>query len=109
MAHDLALEKTFLLTAYFKALVYDSVFLCLFGVTLYFYFNPTYNKGRKDNHTSIMTSISAVMFFIATVHLAINCYCLLQGYADNCITSFEPAVYLGNLKTWHHILKDILL
>ncbi|KAF8985514.1 hypothetical protein BDQ17DRAFT_1215806, partial [Cyathus striatus] len=84
------------------------LFLCLFGVTLYLYFNPTYDKGRQGNHTSVMISISAIMFFIATLHLAINCYRLLQGYADNHIAPSGPAVYLSNLKAWHYILKDVL-
>ncbi|KAF8992009.1 hypothetical protein BDQ17DRAFT_1432717 [Cyathus striatus] len=104
---QISLEKAYLLAPYFEGLVYG-LFLCLFGVTLYLYFNPTKNKRRQDNHTSVMISISAIMFLIATLHLAINCYRLLQGYADNHIAPSGPAVYLSNLKAWHYILKDVL-
>ncbi|KAF8998940.1 hypothetical protein BDQ17DRAFT_1207333, partial [Cyathus striatus] len=83
--------------------------LCLFGVTLYLYFNPKYNKGRQDSHTSVMMGISAIMFFIATLHIAINFYRLLQGYVDIRITQGSGlAAYLSNLKAWYYILKDLL-
>ncbi|KAF8981316.1 hypothetical protein BDQ17DRAFT_1263088 [Cyathus striatus] len=55
-----------------------------------------------------MMGISAIMFFTATCHLAINCYCLLRGYADEHPAPSGPAIYLSNLKTWHYILKDVL-
>ncbi|KAF8988343.1 hypothetical protein BDQ17DRAFT_190283 [Cyathus striatus] len=75
-----------------------SIFLCLFVVTLYLYLKPTYNKGRRNSHTSVMIGISAVMFFVATFHLAIDFYVLFQGYPDS-----------DSVTTWHHILKYLLV
>ncbi|KAF8988337.1 hypothetical protein BDQ17DRAFT_1224152, partial [Cyathus striatus] len=85
------------------------LFLCLFVVTLYLYFNPAYNNGRQDNHTSVMISVSAVMFFITTFHLAIDCYRLLQAFIDKCLDLSGPNAYISDLKAWHNILKLFLL
>ncbi|KAF8992774.1 hypothetical protein BDQ17DRAFT_1217628, partial [Cyathus striatus] len=84
------------------------LFLCLFVVTLYLYFNPAYNIGRRNNHTSVMISISAIMFFIATFHLAIDCYRILQGFVDKRLDSSGPIAYLSDPNAWHYILRDIL-
>ncbi|KAF8992005.1 hypothetical protein BDQ17DRAFT_1313151, partial [Cyathus striatus] len=104
---QISLEKAYIISEYFEALLYG-LFSCLFGVTLYLYFNPTYNRGKQDNHTLIMIGFSTILFFVATFHLTINFYRLLQGYVDNCNVPSGPAVYLSNLRTWHIILKDIL-
>ncbi|KAF8998963.1 hypothetical protein BDQ17DRAFT_1216156, partial [Cyathus striatus] len=53
-----------------------------------------------------MTGISAIMFFIATFHLAINCYRLIRGYADEHLTDYGPTIYFSDPRGWHHILKD---
>ncbi|KAF8992001.1 hypothetical protein BDQ17DRAFT_1370093 [Cyathus striatus] len=100
---QISFEKAYLISAYFEGLLYG-LLLCLFGVTMYLYFNPNYNKGRQDRHTSVMIGISAIMFFIATFHLAINFYRLLQGYVDTRLTQGS----LGSPKAWHNILKDFL-
>ncbi|KAF8990042.1 hypothetical protein BDQ17DRAFT_1256226 [Cyathus striatus] len=55
-----------------------------------------------------MISISTIMFFVATFHLAINCYRLLQGYIDKRLAPSGPNVYLSDQTAWHYILKDIL-
>ncbi|KAF8992777.1 hypothetical protein BDQ17DRAFT_1456219 [Cyathus striatus] len=86
---QILIEQKNLLAAYFEGLAY---------VTLYLYFNPTYNKGRRNNHTTVMIGISAIMFFVATFHLAIDFYVLLQGYSDS-----GPSMAL------HHILKYMLI
>ncbi|KAF8992779.1 hypothetical protein BDQ17DRAFT_1546316 [Cyathus striatus] len=105
---QISLAKASLISTYFEGLVYG-LFLSLFGVTLYLYLNPIYKNQRQDNHTLVMTGISAIMFFIATFHLAINFYRLLDGYVDKGLTPFEISEYLGNLRAWHYILKDILM
>ncbi|KAF8978426.1 hypothetical protein BDQ17DRAFT_1265652, partial [Cyathus striatus] len=56
----------------------------------------------------VMISISTIMFFVATFHLAINCYRLLQGYIDKRLAPSGPNVYLSDQTAWHYILKDIL-
>lgn len=52
--------------------------------------------------------ISAIMFFMATFHLAMNGYRLLRGYADERLSPGGPVAYIGNLKLWDHILKDTI-
>ncbi|KAF8985483.1 hypothetical protein BDQ17DRAFT_1207635, partial [Cyathus striatus] len=56
----------------------------------------------------VMISISAIMFFIATFHLAIDYYRLLQGFADERLDPSGPVAFLTNLKAWHFILKYLL-
>jgi len=55
-----------------------------------------------------MIVISAVMFFIATFHVAMNAFRLQAAYVDHAFTPGGPAAFLGNLRPWHHILKDTL-
>lgn len=55
-----------------------------------------------------MIIISAVMFFIATFHLAMNCFRLLRGYVDDRLAPGGPVGYIGDLRKWDHILKDTL-
>ncbi|KAF8984895.1 hypothetical protein BDQ17DRAFT_1436838 [Cyathus striatus] len=101
---QISFEKAYIISQYFEALAYG-LFLCLFGVTLYLYFHPTYNRGKQDNHTLIMIGFSTILFFVATCHLTIDFYRLLHGYVDS---PSGPAVYLRNFKTWHMIFKNIL-
>ncbi|KAF8985508.1 hypothetical protein BDQ17DRAFT_1335858 [Cyathus striatus] len=82
-----SLKEAYLLGAYFEALVYG---------------------GLMAGPLRVVISISAVMFFIATFHLAINCYRLLQGYTYQGPTHSGPVAYLSNRKAWHFILKDFL-
>ena len=55
-----------------------------------------------------MIVVSTVMFFIATFHVAMNAFRLQAAYVDHVFTPGGPAAYLGNLRTWDHILKDTL-
>lgn len=48
------------------------------------------------------------MFFIATWHLAMNAARMVAGYVDHGLTPGGPVAYIGNLRLWHHILKDTL-
>ncbi|KAF8975501.1 hypothetical protein BDQ17DRAFT_1385473 [Cyathus striatus] len=104
---QISLEKAYLISAYFESTLTRNagLFLCLFAVTLYLYFNPTYNQRRQNNHTSHF----AIMFFVATFHLAINCYRLIQGYVDKHLTPSGTNAYLTNNMAWHFILKDIVV
>ncbi|KAJ3842651.1 hypothetical protein F5878DRAFT_374850 [Lentinula raphanica] len=55
-----------------------------------------------------MIGISTLMFFIATWHLAMNAFRLVEGYVDHALSPGGAAAYIGNLRPWHHILKDTL-
>jgi len=107
MVQQLSLAKTFLLAAWAEALVYGFL-CCIFGATMYVYFSSTYSSSRRDRHSTIMIMISAVMFFIATFHLAMNCFRLLRGYVDDRLAPGGPVGYIGDLRKWDHILKDTL-
>ncbi|KAF8988339.1 hypothetical protein BDQ17DRAFT_1547861 [Cyathus striatus] len=58
------------------------------------------------NTLKVMIGISAIMFFVATFHLTIDFYLLLQGYSDT--GSFIQALYLGDVTVWPHVLKYML-
>lgn len=73
--------------------------------------------------------IGVVMFALSTVHLGkrspscpsdsyspennctisgINCYRMVQGYVVHAYDEGGAAGYIGNLRQWHHILKDTI-
>ncbi|KAF5361172.1 hypothetical protein D9758_009066 [Tetrapyrgos nigripes] len=99
---QLSLDKTYLLAPWVEALVYG-VFLTIFCTTITLCLVDSH--GLLDTHAKIMLSISCLMFFIATWHLAINLLRLFEGYVDHHMT---PAAFMGNLKVWDHVLKDTL-
>ncbi|KAJ4490604.1 hypothetical protein J3R30DRAFT_111998 [Lentinula aciculospora] len=55
-----------------------------------------------------MIGISSLMFFIATLHLAINAYRMVEGYVDHALILGDAVAYMDNLRSWHYILKDTL-
>ncbi|KAJ3775200.1 hypothetical protein FB446DRAFT_638356 [Lentinula raphanica] len=55
-----------------------------------------------------MIGISSVMFFIATFHMAINAYRMVEGYVDHAQGPGGASAYMSNLRSWHYILKDVL-
>ncbi|KAJ3861129.1 hypothetical protein EV359DRAFT_47787 [Lentinula novae-zelandiae] len=55
-----------------------------------------------------MIGISMLMFFIATWHLAMNAYRMVEGYVDHSLAPGGAVAYIGDLRPWHHILKDTL-
>jgi len=98
------LDKTFIIATWLEALVYG-FFFCLFSASMYV--NVTLRKSQ-DNHSRIMFYIGVVMFVIATVHLAMNCYRMIQGYVVHVDEPGGAVAYLGDLRPWDHIFKDTL-
>uniref|UniRef100_A0A8H8CLI3 Uncharacterized protein n=1 Tax=Psilocybe cubensis TaxID=181762 RepID=A0A8H8CLI3_PSICU len=74
------------------------------------YFSPKYSRvgAKRDMHATGMIIVSAVMFFMATFHLAINGFRLVRGYADMSDAEGGPVAYYGDLRRWDHILKDTI-
>ncbi|KAF4588657.1 hypothetical protein EYR40_010210 [Pleurotus pulmonarius] len=69
----------------------------------------TFGHGhRSDVHSRVMVAISCVMFFIATWHLAMNGFRLLQGFAVHIADEGGAVGYIGNLRRWDHVMKDTL-
>ncbi|KAJ8502822.1 hypothetical protein ONZ45_g11409 [Pleurotus djamor] len=48
------------------------------------------------------------MFIIATVHLGVNGYRLMQGFSVHVHQQGGGAAYIGILRQWDHIFKDVL-
>ncbi|KAJ3920377.1 hypothetical protein F5877DRAFT_38188 [Lentinula edodes] len=55
-----------------------------------------------------MIGISSLMFLIATLHLTINAYRMVAGYVDHALLQGGAVAYMGDLRSWHYILKDTL-
>jgi len=87
-----------------EALVYG-FYLCVFCLSIYV--NIT-SAGGRTTHNQIMFAASMVMFLLASLHLAMNCYRLIRGYVDFGMAPGGPVGYLGVLSTWHHVFKDTL-
>ncbi|KAH8099400.1 hypothetical protein BXZ70DRAFT_1009209 [Cristinia sonorae] len=98
------LDKTFLIATWLESLVYG-FYLCLFSSSL---FVSTTLRKSQNNHGRVMLYIGVVMFIIATVHLAMNLYRLIEGYVVHVYEPGGAQAYLGNLASWHHVFKDTL-
>ena len=55
-----------------------------------------------------MFAIGIVMFTIATVHLAMNCFRMINGYVVHAADAGGPVGYISALAPWHHVFKDTL-
>lgn len=55
-----------------------------------------------------MIGISSLMFLIATLHLTINAYRMVAGYVNHALLQGGAVAYMGDLRSWHYILKDTL-
>ncbi|KAJ3900493.1 hypothetical protein F5879DRAFT_972593 [Lentinula edodes] len=76
---------------------------------MYIHFSKITNGTQRfDKHSNAMIGISMLMFFIATWHLAMNAYRMVEGYVDHSLAPGGAVAYIGNLRPWHHILKDTL-
>ncbi|KAJ4466754.1 hypothetical protein J3R30DRAFT_3583420 [Lentinula aciculospora] len=105
---QLSLEKIFLIAPYVEGIVYG-FFVAIFSATMYIHFSKVANGTQKfDRHSNMMIGISSLMFFIATWHLAMNAYRMVEGYVDHALAPGGAVGYIGNLRPWHHILKDTL-
>ncbi|KAJ7118899.1 hypothetical protein C8R44DRAFT_185674 [Mycena epipterygia] len=98
------LDKTFLVATWLESLVYGC-FLVVFILGVYV--RTTFTKGQ-NTHNRIMFGVSIVMFGIATMHVAMNCFRLIRGYVEFRLAPGGPVGYLGTLGTWDHIFKDTL-
>ncbi|KAJ3746162.1 hypothetical protein DFH05DRAFT_1458505 [Lentinula detonsa] len=76
---------------------------------MYIHFSKVINGPQQlGRHNNVMIGISSLMFFIATLHMAVNAYRLIAGYVDHASVPGGAVAYMGDLRTWHYILKDVL-
>ncbi|KAJ7672837.1 hypothetical protein B0H17DRAFT_1083527 [Mycena rosella] len=102
--HQYPLDKAFLAATWLEALIYGC-FLCVFCFGVYIQVIST--KGR-NTHNQVMFIVSIIMFILATLHVAMNCFRLIRGFSDFRDTPGGPVGYLGNLALWDHVFKDTL-
>ncbi|KIP06300.1 hypothetical protein PHLGIDRAFT_91050 [Phlebiopsis gigantea 11061_1 CR5-6] len=102
--HDVPLDITFLVSIWLEALVYG-FFLCLFCASVYI--NLTLRR-TQDVHSRVMFGISILLFVIATIHVAMNCYRMIEAYVIRRDEPGGPAAYIGRLAPWDHVFKDTL-
>ncbi|GAW00650.1 vacuolar triacylglycerol lipase [Lentinula edodes] len=105
---QLSLEQTFLIAPYVEGIVYG-IFAAIFAATMYIHFSKVINGTQRfDRHSNVMIGISSLMFLIATLHLTINAYRMVAGYVDHALLQGGAVAYMGDLRSWHYILKDTL-
>uniref|UniRef100_A0A8H7Y288 Uncharacterized protein n=1 Tax=Psilocybe cubensis TaxID=181762 RepID=A0A8H7Y288_PSICU len=109
MGAQFSLEKTFLLATWIESIFYGFLF-CIFGGTLYLHFSSDYSKigSKRERSTTVMITVSSVMFFIATFHVMLGAIRLVHGFSDELFTIAGPASYIGDLRSWKHVLQDAL-
>ncbi|KAJ7477178.1 hypothetical protein B0H11DRAFT_2234653 [Mycena galericulata] len=104
MISQYPLDKTFLVATWLEALMYGC-YLCVFFFGVFV--QVTSSKGR-NTHNRVMFAISVVMFIIASLHVAMNCFRLLRGFSTFVNGPGGAVGYLGVLGYWDHIFKDTL-
>ena len=55
-----------------------------------------------------MFYVGIVMFIMACIHVAMNCYRMIQGYVIHAGDPGGPAAWIGALAPWHHVFKDTI-
>ena len=55
-----------------------------------------------------MFSIGIVMWVLATIHVSMNCFRMIQGYVVHAGDPGGAVAWIGALSTWHHIFKDTI-
>ncbi|KAH9481062.1 hypothetical protein JR316_0005581 [Psilocybe cubensis] len=64
--------------------------------------------SKRERSTTVMITVSSVMFFIATFHVMLGAIRLVHGFSDELFTIAGPASYIGDLRSWKHVLQDAL-
>ncbi|TCD64984.1 hypothetical protein EIP91_003350 [Steccherinum ochraceum] len=97
------LDKTFIIATWLEALVFG-FFFCLFAASVYV--NATLRS--HDVHSRTMFYIGCAMFVLSIIHLAMNCFRMIQGYVIHVNEPGGAVAYIGDLRPWHHIFKDTI-
>ena len=53
-----------------------------------------------------MFYIGIIMFILASIHVSMNCYRMVQGYVIHAHEPGGPVAWVGALAPWHHVFKD---
>jgi len=100
------IATAFLVDTWLEALLYGFL-LCLFLASIW---THLYMRKASDGHSQVMFYCGSFMFFIATFHLTLNIYRLIQGFVTNADNADigGPVGWISALSPWDHVLKDTL-
>ncbi|KAJ3551279.1 hypothetical protein NM688_g4795 [Phlebia brevispora] len=102
--HDVPPDITFLVCLWMEALVYG-FFTAIFAGSLYV--NLTLRRNQ-DFHSRMMFYVSILMFIIATLHVSMNCFRMVEAYVIHRDDPGGPVAWISALAPWHHVFKDTL-
>ncbi|EKM51486.1 uncharacterized protein PHACADRAFT_261647 [Phanerochaete carnosa HHB-10118-sp] len=104
MAAQMPLDQVFIVSIWMEAVLYGFLLaLTLASV----YINLALHR-HQSTHSRIMFGVGVVMWAIATVHLSLNCYRLIQGYVIHRDYPGGPSAWFSVLSSWDHVTKDTL-
>jgi len=101
MAMQDPFQETFLLSIWLEGVLYG-LYSCLFCTSVYIILQK---KNFQTVPSRVMFGSMLAMFFLATMHLAVNLYRLLRGYVWLRDAQGGPAAYFDDLAKWDHMLK----
>ncbi|KAI0700190.1 hypothetical protein BC835DRAFT_1412211 [Cytidiella melzeri] len=102
--HDVPLDITFLVSIWLEALVYGFL-ICIFAGSVYV--NLTLRRNQ-DAHSKVMFALSGLMFLFASIHVAMNCYRMIEAYVIHRNDPGGPVAHIGALAPWDHVFKDTI-
>ncbi|KAI0341499.1 hypothetical protein BDW22DRAFT_1359087 [Trametopsis cervina] len=102
--HDVPLDITFLVSLWLEALFYGFL-ICIFSGSVYV--NLTLRRNQ-DGHSRVMFGLSCLMFLLATIHVAMNCFRMLDAYVIHRNDPGGPVAHMGALAPWDHVFKDTI-
>ncbi|GJE97188.1 hypothetical protein PsYK624_134010 [Phanerochaete sordida] len=105
MAAQLPLNQAFIVSIWVEAVLYGF----LAALTLASVYVNVSLRQHQNAHSRIMFAVGLVMWGIATAHIGVNCYRLVQGYVIHAGEPGGAEAWLGLLSSWSHIAKDVLL
>lgn len=104
MADQMALDQVFIVSIWLEAVLYGF----LAALTLASVYVNVSLRQHQNAHSRIMFTVALVMWGIATAHLSINCYRLIQGYVIHVRDPGGSTAWFSILSSWSHITKDAL-
>ncbi|KIP03551.1 hypothetical protein PHLGIDRAFT_130071 [Phlebiopsis gigantea 11061_1 CR5-6] len=104
MAKQLPLEQAFIVSVWVEAALYGFL-LALFLVSLYINISL---RHHQDVHSKIMFTACILLFAIATVHVALGCFRLVQGFIVHVLDP-GPIAFFSEISSWHHVFCDTLM
>ncbi|GJE87833.1 hypothetical protein PsYK624_039160 [Phanerochaete sordida] len=104
MVAQLSFDKVYIISIWMESVLYGF----LLAITLAsLYVNITLRR-HQGLHSRIMFGVGILMWTIATIHVGLNCFRLVQGYVIHAGDPGGPAAFFNRLDPWDHVMKDTL-